>query len=291
MPDKIKNTELDALVSLIDEPDDTMFGQVKEKIFSYGLEAIPALEDAWDGSTDNHVQSRIETIIHQIQFDHSFNELKKWKNQRSEDLLKGFVLVAHYQYPELDENAIITQVGKMIQDVWLELNNNLTPLEKVKVLNHIFFDVYGFKGNKKDIHSPKNSFINDIFETHKGNPISLSILYMVVAQSLKIPVYGINLPQNFILAYMGGMIMDMKSITAKDVQFYLNAFNKGAVFTKREIELFLRQINLEPEDKFFLPCDNITIIKRVLNNLIFSFEHSGNKEKSAEIKKLQQALD
>lgn len=291
MTGKIINKELDALVSLIDEPDDNMFGQVRQKIFSYGLDAIPALENAWDGSSDNHIQTRIETIIHQIQFDHVYQELKLWKKNMNHDLLKGFILVANYHYPDLDEKAIITQVGKIIQDVWLELNNNLTPLEKIKVLNHIFFDVNDFKDNKKDLYSPNNSFINNILETKKANSVSLSILYMVVAQSLKIPVYGVNLPQEFIMVYMGGMIRDSQSISEKDVQFYLNAKNKGAVFTRREIERFLMQLNLEEEHKYFLPCDNITIIRRVLNNLFFSHQQAGNLEKAEEIKKLQKALD
>lgn len=291
MTGKIINKELDALVSLIDEPDDNMFGEVRKKIFSYGLDAIPALENAWDGSSDNHVQNRIETIIHQIQFDHVFQELKLWKKNMNHDLLKGFILAANYQYPDLDEKSIITHVGKIIQDVWLELNNNLTPLEKIKVLNHIFFDVHGFKENKKDLYSPNNSFIKNILETKKGNSVSLSILYMVVAQSLKIPVYGVNLPQEFIMVYMGGMILDLQTISEKDVQFYLNARNKGAVFTRREIERFLMQINLEEEHKYFLPCDNIAIIRRVLNNLLFSHQQAGNTEKAEEIKKLQTALD
>lgn len=279
------------MVSLIDEPDSNMFGSIRQKIFSYGMEAIPILEDAWDITTNDHIQHRIESIIQQIQFNHIFNELAKWKNNPGRDLLKGFILVAKYHYPDLNEKVIINKIGAIIQDVWLELNANLTPLEKVKVLNHIFFDVHGFKGNKKDMNAPSNSFINIIMESKKANPISLSILYMVIAQSLKIPVYGINLPQNFIMAYMGGMINDPGLIELKDVQFYLNAFNNGAVFTKKEIELFLRRINLEYENKYFLPCDNITIIRRVLNNLIFSYENSNKEEKANEIKKLQTALD
>jgi len=286
-----KNKELHALVSLLDEPDDKMFGQVRDKIYSYGIHAVPLLESAWEGELNHTVQERIEGIIHHIQFDNIYSEFSNWKNKFSHDLLKGFMLVAKFYYPEINEKSIITNIGKLIQDVWLELNNNLTPLEKVKVLNHIFFDVYNFKGNKKDIHDPKNSFINLIFETKKGNPISLSILYMVVAQSLKIPVYGINLPQNFILAYMGGMINDYKLVEQNDVQFYLNAYNNGAVFTKKEKELFLRQINLESDNKYFLPCHNITIIKRVFNNLIFSFENAGNTSKAEDLKRLLAALD
>ena len=291
MSEKTYNRELNALVSLVDEPDQTMFDQVRDKIFAYGLDAVPLLEEAWDTTPDGQVQKRIETIIHTIQFDHNFHQLNLWRNNPAQDLLAGFILVAKYQYPELNEKTITDQVGQIIQDVWLEINNNLTPLEKVKIINHIFYDVHGFRGNKRDIQSPQNSYVNTVLETRKANPISLSIIYMVVAQSLKIPIYGINLPQNFILAYLNDFVTDYSAVTRRQVQFYLNVFNNGAVFTQREVEMFLRQINLEQEDRYFLPCDNTTIIRRVMNNLIFSYENSGNSDKAAELKKLQMALD
>jgi hypothetical protein len=283
-------TELDALISLLDEPDADIFNKVKEKIFSYGINAVPVLENAWDHSVDETLQKRIEGIIHHIQVSDIYQELNKWKEFNSSDLLKGFVLIAKYQYPDIDEAAIIKKIGLIIQDVWLELNNNLTPLEQVKVLNH-FFDIHGFSGNKANIHLPQNSYINNIFETKKANPISLSIIYLVVAQSLKIPVYGVNLPQNFIIAYLDGLIPDGMKVGRNNIQFYINAFNNGAVFTRREIELFLRQINLEDDDKYFIPCNNVTIIKRVINNLIYSYENSGDHEKTEEFKRLLKALD
>lgn len=291
MSEKPYSRELNALVSLVDEPDQTMFGQVRDKIFAYGLDAVPLLEEAWDTTPDGQVQKRIETIIQTIQFDHNFHQLYLWRNNPAKDLLAGFILVAKYQYPELNEKTITDQVGQIIQDVWLEINNNLTPLEKVKIINHIFYDVHGFRGNKRDIQSPQNSYVNTVLETRKANPISLSIIYMVVAQSLKIPIYGINLPQNFILAYLNDFVLDYSTVTRRQVQFYLNVFNNGAVFTQREVEMFLRQINLEQEDRYFLPCDNTTIIRRVMNNLIFSYQNSGNPDKAAELKKLQMALD
>jgi regulator of sirC expression with transglutaminase-like and TPR domain len=291
MENSIKNKELEALVNLIDEPDFKIFERIRDKLFDYGMEAIPALEDARIAFVDHSIQQRIESIIQHIQLDYSFAELKHWRQNNESDLLKGFTIVARHRYPQLDEKEIIKKIGVLIQDVWLELNSNLTPLEKIKVINHIFFEVHGFKGNKSDIHAPQNSFINNIFETKMGNPISLSIIYMIIAQSLKIPVYGINLPQNFILSYTTGMIDDYQMVTTDDIRFYLNVFNTGAVFTRREIELFLRQINLEQDPKYFLPCNNITIIKRVLNNLIFSYENTADTERAAEIKRLQQALD
>ena len=80
MSEKPLNRELNALVSLIDEPDQTMFDQVRNKIFAYGLDAVPLLEEAWDTNADGQVQKRIETIIHTIQFDHNFHQFNLWRN-------------------------------------------------------------------------------------------------------------------------------------------------------------------------------------------------------------------
>jgi len=290
MKREAENTELDALISLLDEPDDTIFVQVRNKISTYGTEAISSLETAWDNSSDKFTQNRIENIIHEIQLNNLIFELNKWRHYHFNDLLKGFILVAKYQYPDLIEKSITDKIGQIIQDVWLELNNNLTPLEKVKVLNHIIFDVHEFSANKANLYSPQNSYINTIFETKKANPISLSIIYMVAAQSLRIPVYGINLPQNFILAYTDQMIGENTKILRNNILFYINAFNRGAVFTKREVELFIKQLNLKDDDSYFLPCTNIDTIRRVFNNLIFAYENLGMSEKTDEIKRILTAL-
>lgn len=285
------NSELIALISLLDEPDSRIYGKVRDKISSYGTEAIHSLEAAWDHSFDSLIQKRIEDIIHEIQFNNLLFEFNKWRHYHFNDLLKGFMLVAKYQYPDLIEKTITDKMGQIIQDVWLELNKNLTPLENVKVINHILFDVHEFAANKANLNSPQNSYINTIFETKKANPISLSIIYMVVAQSLKIPIYGINLPQNFIMAYTDNMIEESTQLTRNNIRFYINAFNRGAVFTKREVELFIKQIDLKEEDAYFLPCDNVAIIRRVLNNLIFAYENLGISEKVSEFRKILSSLD
>ena len=285
-----KNKELDALISLLDEPDVEIFGKIREKLFSYGAEVIPLLENAWDHSFDGIIQNRIEDIIHEIQLKKLYAELADWRNNNTEDLLKGFIIVSKYQYPDLDEKKITDQIAGIIQDVWLELNQNLTPLEKIKVINHIIFDVHKFAGNKTNLHAPQNSYLKDVLETKKANPISLSLIFMIVAQSLRVPVYGINLPQNFIMAYTDRLYHKDYAFTRDDVQFYINAFNKGAVFTRREVELFIRQLKLDDLDPYYVPCDNISILSRVFNNLIFSYENSGNPDKVEEIKWLQKAL-
>ena len=290
--------EIDALINLIDDPDEEIYAQVREKIVSYGEEVIPHLENIWElNSFGLEFQQRIEDIIHVIQFDSVFAALERWAKDGGKDLFEGALLIARYQYPDLDELEAKENLMKVRQDIWLELNDDLTALEKVKVFNHVLFDIYGFRGNRKNYHAAQNSYINTVLESKKGNPLSLSLLFIVIADSLGIPIYGVNLPNHFLLAYLDEFNI-MKYLEGRgnddsddpEVLFYINAFSKGTIVHKSEITQYLEQIKLENKKEFFLPCSNLDIIRRILNNLVLSYDRLGYPEKVKELKRLQFAV-
>jgi regulator of sirC expression with transglutaminase-like and TPR domain len=281
--------ELNALISLLDDPDENVYQEVSMRFLSLGEEVIPVLEDAWEHSFDTLIQNRIENIIHQIQYDLIKEALKEWSEPHHQNLLEGALLIAKYQYPDIDFVKIKKQIEQIKQDVWLELNDNLTALEKVKIINHILFDVHNFSGNTTNYHAPQNSYINNVLESKKGNPLLLSIIYTIISQSLEIPIYGVNLPEHFILCYVDTEHMGVPSTEGEvgsNVLFYINPFSKGAVFSKREIDAFLKQLKLDNLEMFYEPCSNLEIIKRLLRNLITSYEKLGYPDKSKELKAL-----
>lgn len=280
--------ELKALISLADEPDEQLYAQIRSRILFYGVDAIPSLESAWETTLEDSLQQRLIQLIHQIQQETLFTDLQHWSRFGNEDMLRGFILVTRYQYPDLDVDAITREVGRIAQELWLELNNDLTPLEKVKVLNHVFYDINRFSGNTTNIHLPDNFYLKNLLESKKGNPLSLGIFYLIIAKSMRIPIYGIDLPKHFILAYTDD---ENNTHSADDVVFYLNPFNKGAVFTKNEIDLYIKQLRLEPQSKFYTPCSNKNIIKRLIKGLADSYVLSGNNDKADELNHLVQALD
>ncbi len=285
--------EINALISLLDDPDESVFQHVSMKFLSLGQEVIPVLEDAWEHSFDTLIQNRIENIIHQIQFDLVKDALREWSHPEQQNLLEGALLIARYQYPDIDLAKIKKQIEQIKQDVWLELNENLTGLEKVKIINHILFDVHNFSGNTTNYHAPQNSYINNVLESKKGNPLLLSIIYTIIAQSLDIPIHGVNLPEHFILCYVDIEHMGVPSKEGNEgsnVLFYINPFSKGAVFGQKEIDAFLKQLKLEPLVMFYEPCSNLEIIKRLLRNLISSYEKLGYPDKSEELKSLLDSL-
>lgn len=287
----MKDSELQALISLLDDPDEGIFQNVKEKIISMGGHIIPNLENAWENSFDSVLQERIETIIHEIQLQTVVDALTEWKAMEDPDLLQGALILARYQYPDLDEKPIKDFIDQVTQDVWLEINDNLTALEKIRVINRILFDIHGLTGNKTNYHAPQNTYLNNVIETKKGNPISLSIIYIIVCERLNIPVMGVNLPQHFVMAYVTASKAIFKDkIEKDDVLFYINAFSKGFVFSDIEINKFLKQLNIPVSEEHFLPCNHVAIIERCINNLIFSYEKLGHMDKVEELAKLKECL-
>lgn len=284
----MKEKELKALISLLDDPDDTIFGHVKSKLMAIGSDIIPVLEESWDDISFAPVfQERIENIIHTIQFEKVKRELSLWFESKNQDLLEGALLVSNYQYPNLNRQPIDKLLKTIEKDVWLELNDNLTALEKVKVINHLLYDVHGFSGNSTNYHSAQNSCINTVVESRTGTPVLLSIIFIIIAQRLGLPVYGVNLPRHFILAYT-----DIQSFyeTDKTILFYINPFSNGTVLSRREVQHFLKQLKLEEKPHYFSPCSNSDIICRVINNLMYSYELEKQESKVNELKELLEII-
>ncbi len=287
-----ESNEITALIQLLDDPDDQIFEQVRSRLLSLGEDVIPTLEDAWESQVLGVLfQNRIEQLIHEIQFDVICESLRDWGRDGGTSLLEGALIISRYQYPDLDEDRVLKTLEQIQQDVWLELNTNLTAFEQVKVINHILFEIHGFSGNTKNYHAPQNSFLNVVLESKKGNPLSLSLIYSIIAQNLDLPIYGVNLPRHFILAYLDRFsLYKTNDIYSSDVLFYVNPFSRGTVFSKKEIDYFLKQLKLEPNDRFYSPCTNVDIIIRALNNLEHSYKKLGDEEKEQEISKLSKVL-
>jgi regulator of sirC expression with transglutaminase-like and TPR domain len=280
--------EINSLIRLLDDPDKEIFEHIHDKIISYGDEVIEYLESAWEQAFDPIQQERIANLVHEIQFGIVKEELKLWYQGGAFDLLQGVLIINKYQYPDLDEQKVINQIEAIKRDIWLQMIYEASPSEQVKLINHVFYTIYGFSGNTSNHQDPQNSYLSQVLETKKGNQISLAIIYTIIAQKLDIPIYGVNLPQHFILAYVDET---MESELEGGILFYINAFNKGFIFGRRDVDMFLKQLNLKAEKQFYEPCSNADIIRRVLRNLISAYENSGSAEKVAELKELLKIVE
>ncbi|HIP36275.1 MAG TPA: hypothetical protein EYG85_05435 [Crocinitomix sp.] len=289
----INSQEINALIKLVEDPDPIVYHQVKEKLISYGKEVLPRIEQTWVKVVDNdYHQERLNDILREIQLEDLKTDLKNWKESSTRDLLKGAIIINKLQYPNIDQTEIEEEIELIKQKVWLEINEDNTAFEIVKIFNHVLFDIVGFKPNKTNFHSPKNSYINTVLKQKKGNPLSLSIIYSIIAQRLKIPIYGVNLPNQFVLGYLdeNRTLKMLDASTDRNVLFYINPFSKGRIFNHNEIEGYLRSLNLPLKANYIEPCSNTEILKRMLKNLAYAYLKVGQTDKVKDIKDLELIL-
>ncbi|GHB60291.1 transglutaminase-like domain-containing protein [Persicitalea jodogahamensis] len=275
----MKEKEIKALVSLLDDDDTEVTTLVENKIRSMGKGIIPFLETEWEESFSPIAQRRIEELIHELQLGGMAERLVHWKNGGALDLLEGMSIIATYQYPDLNFQKLRDEIDQFRYDVWEQFGSEMSPVDQVKALNGVFYSVLGFGANTKNFHSASNSMINIVMESRRGNPITLCVIYMLIARKLQMPVYGVNLPNLFVLTYK-----------RDTTQFYINVFNRGIIFSRTDIDHYIAQLNLSPKESFYQPCTHLEIVQRVLRNLIVSYEKAGEPEKIREVERLLMAM-
>lgn len=297
----IEENELKALVLLLEDNDEEIWQVALNALSVASIEQVDSLDSYLYNEVNTAEQrDRLEEAIDNIRVNHLSNKLTEWKNGGGRNLLHGMLLISQFKYPDLTEQYLIEKLETLRLDAWLEFHYDLTSFEKVKILNYVLFQLHGFRGNEANFLHPDNSFINRVIDTKMGNPISLSILYILVAQRLNVPVYGVNLPRHFIMAY----VEDDETETLKnfgdkpeigenadgEIKFYINAYNGGGVFNFEQLQKTLEEMQLEEKKEYILPCSNIDIIRRVLMNLFNSYAHLNMKEAKL-IDKVIQAYD
>jgi regulator of sirC expression with transglutaminase-like and TPR domain len=288
-----RNKRTIALINLLDDPDKNVFETVEKELLKESAMIIPELEILWETTFDEGCQARIENLIQRLHFKDNYKSFRKWSKQKEPDLLEGFILASRCNYPDLSTHWIERRIEEIRRKVWVELNNSLTSLEKITVLNHFFFQESGFAVDNENYYAPKNCFINQVLETRMGNPISIALLYTIVANQLELPVRFIDIPKHPLLAYVD------KRIAAKvhpvgvetDVLFYINTSNKGSISGRRELEFQLRRSGLEPMKRFFEASSDRCFLSRLLEVTEKSFELNGLSDKTADIHQMISILN
>lgn len=285
--------EIEALLRLIDDPDQEVFLTVEDRLLSYGAPVIPELENLWENTISEEVQERIEMIIHRIHFRDLKNEFINWNNGECE-LLYGALLVAKYQYPDLQTVNALQEIERIRRNIWLEMNSYMTPLEQVKIVESILYNYYKMRGGEIAYDQPNEFMLHKVIESKKGNAISNGIIYLLMAELLDLPVRAINLPRQFVLAWFSHQALfdnDFSNINAADnIKFFIDP-NSGAAFTQKDIELYLNRINLPFSTSYLKPMHNRRIIQLLLEQFSNCFDDVAHTYKKNELMELYQLLE
>lgn len=282
--------EIAALLNLIDDPDQEVFGAVSEKIVEFGKNIIPNLEHLWENTISEDTQERIELLIHRLHFTDLKEDFRQWSLAGHHDLLLGALLAAKFQYPDITTAPIVQEVEKLRRNIWLELNNYLTPLEQIRIVTGILYGYYGLKGTEVNYTEPNEFLINKTLEAKRGNQLSNAILYLTLCELLDIPVKAISVPRQFVLAYFKpGYSSEVEQPISK-IEFFIDP-SSGQVFTHKDIEAYFKRISVPAVHSYFRPSSNKKVIQTLLEELGKSFDNEKDYYKKDELAQLAALLD
>lgn len=271
-----KMHEIKALVRLLDDPDRTVQRPVIDRLVELGQPAVRILEHTWESAPDHHFQTTIENVILKIQQEGIKKELKDWTDCQGDQLIFGAYLIARSQYPDLAFGEIDNKISALRNEIWLELNDRLTAMEKVRVINHFLFSVHKYNRSIRGVRSPQLFFVNHVLDTHKGLPVTLSVIYAEIAARLELPVYGVDLPHNFLLCYRDPTYPD----DPDGIMFYINPYTQGTILGRKEVEFFLSEQKIEFHPQYMRPATNIETIGRLAEGLRFAYSASRMADKA-----------
>jgi regulator of sirC expression with transglutaminase-like and TPR domain len=283
--------EIGALLRLIDDPDDEVYNTVASQLMNYGKVIIPDLEQLWEMTADEAVQERIELLIHRVYFHDLQQDFAEWSSAQRPELLHGAILVARYQFPDLNTNALLSQFEQMRRNIWLELNSYLSPLEQVNVFNSILYNYYKLQGNELTTREPKYFFINQVLESKQGNAYSIGVLYLSLCDLLDIPIFAVSVPRQFIFAYIDTLhsFLSQDREGQKHIQFFIDPIS-GMVYTQSDVENYLKKLNAEVSEEYFKPLSARRVIYKMLEELSLCYRYLREEQKADEIQQLMQLM-
>ena len=270
-----------ALVTLLTDEDPAVYQSVREKILSYGHSARTWLHPH-TLSNDALLRRRAVEIVDRLgrqAADDAFLGFCLKNHGDNFDLEAALWLLAQTRYPDLNADAYRAVLDDYAGDLRERMDSTTRPKQILTILNKFMFEEQGFSGDEKDYYNPENSYLNRVMDRRLGNPISLSLVYMLLAWRLKLPVVGVGLPGHFLARYQNSA-----------TEIYVDAFYRGRFLTKNDCIHHLVRGNFPLDDDHFSPATPHRILMRICANLYQSCQNLKQAEETARFQRYVIAL-
>ena len=256
-----------ALLNLLTDEDPEVYQAVREKILSFGQESISWLR-LHALSDDALLRRRSREIVQCLARRQADDQFLAFCLKQGEDfsLEESAWLLARTHYPEINIEGYQAVFDNHAAEL-LECVDLLAPAEQqLASFNEYFFTKLGFRGNEQNYYDPENSYLNRVVDRRLGNPISVCLVYLLLARRLRLPLSGIGLPGHFICRYQ-----------STSEEFYIDVFNGGKLWTKANCIQYLLHGNYKLQDDYLCPVTPRRWLMRICGNLHQIYHHLENE--------------
>jgi len=171
----------------------------------------------------------------------------------------NLLLAREIAYPGLRPSETLTALADLAEEAARTLAPHASPTARALQLAEYLFSTLGYHGNRQEYADPRNSYIHEVLTRRLGLPISLSMLFVYVAEQLQLPARGVGMPGHFIV-----------EVSGDDDSIFLDPFNGGRKLAQAD---FARLISDSTgyagtfNPRWLRPTPPTEIVARMLNNL------------------------
>jgi hypothetical protein len=280
--------ELSALLNLIEDPDEEVYQTVSSRLLSLGNEVLPILDDHKHNVQDQEHLIKIEQIIQKIEISALETGLEDWKQSGELTVFDASILISNYLNRDNDKEQFVFEIEKIRKTAWLELNDYLTPLEEINILNRTVFDFNRLKGLETDYLKREEFNLFYLLSSKKGNSYSLGALYLIIAELLGINLRPVSIPKQNLLCYLNEE-NPFEPSSGNEILFFLDPLT-GQVYTHRDIENYLKKIDYIPYPINNTADEGVKFIQNWLLEIAKCEKESGFSDKASALKRIAEGL-
>ncbi|MCL3781097.1 hypothetical protein EMN47_11975 [Prolixibacteraceae bacterium JC049] len=282
----MEKKKIDHLLFLLSDPDPEVTPFILKELEKLDADALPLLEDALFQFPDSSDQ--LQNIIRNIKNRSVFQRIEHWLNKPN-DLMEILFLICQLDYPKLSFDELKKEVDRLIREIWLEMNDNLTALEKVSLINHILFQKHQFKVMGWISRTTDSYMLNFLLKKKVGSGLLITILYLYIAKELKLEIFGIGVPEYNLLAFYDKTgIYEKIDPNRSPILFFINPSHEGSVTGRQEIEFLLSEKGYRPQSNYFEPVTEQYYLKKLITELKYCYELDQNSIKADSLGRLLQ---
>lgn len=184
-------------------------------------------------------------------------------------LLRAALLISALDNPELDVDYYVRLVNDLSAELKPRIEAASSPADKLAVLHKFLFEEQSFHGSRVNYDSASNSYLNEVLDDREGLPITLSVVYMSVAERVGLKVEGVGLPGHYVTRY----------VPSEGEPQLIDVFDRGARLSVKEAQVRVTGGRTEDWDEEYLAAQTPRqIIERMCRNLIGVANRKGDAE-------------
>lgn len=266
------------LIGLLDDEDPRSLDLVRAKILEQGERALPFLDELRRASPALALAQRASELAEELRFRALESDFARLAASPAPDLEEGAFLVARFGHPGADVALYKAWLDRVARTVGEELPEDHLEAGVRRLAEHLFKSM-GFAGNEADYYDPDNSYLTRVIDTRRGIPVTLTILFLLLAKRLRLPLYGVGTPGHFLAGFR-----------SEGEPVFVDCFRKGRLMTLSEVRRMLVRNGYDYRPEYVRACPPREILARMMRNLISIYQKSGATARAERLSSLVETL-